>query len=202
MAEMVDVYLSPSLQEWNVGVGNYGTEEQRMNLLADVVQYELERHGLDVARNRPEMSLAEVVRESNAIGPTVHVALHSNAANGQARGAEIYAHRFGGAGEALARDIFEFLEPLTPTSDLGVKEGYKTFNGQGMYELRRTVAPAILAEVAFHDNRADAQFIMDHIYELGREISKGILQYFGIPYTPDTPEDAAMLQYQYNGSTF
>lgn len=68
MAEMVDVYLSPSLQEWNVGVGNYGTEEQRMNLLADVVQYELERHGLDVARNRPEMSLAEVVRESNAIG--------------------------------------------------------------------------------------------------------------------------------------
>ena len=83
-----------------------------------------------------------------------------------------------------------------------MKEGYQTFNGQGMYELRRTVAPAILAEVAFHDNRADAQFIIDNIYELGREISKGILQYFGIPYMPDTPEDAAMLQYQYDGTTF
>lgn len=202
MAEMVDVYLSPSLQEWNVGVGNYGTEEQRMNLLADVVQYELERHGLNVARNRPEMSLAEVVRESNAIGPTVHVALHSNAANGQARGAEIYAHRFGGAGEALARDIFEFLEPLTPTSDLGVKEGYKTFNGQGMYELRRTVAPAVLAEVAFHDNPDDARFIIDNIYEIGQAISQGILQNFGINYVPDTPENVALLQNRYNGVLF
>ena len=60
-------------------------------------------------------------------------------------------------------DIFEFLEPLTPTSDLGVKEGYSTFNGQGMYELRRTVAPAVLAEVGFHDNPDDAQFIIDNI---------------------------------------
>ena len=200
---MIDVYLSPSLQEWNVGYGNYGTEEQRMNQIADVVAYELQRHGLSVARNSPEMSLAQAVAESNSLNPRVHVALHSNAsASGEARGAEVYTHRFGGEGERLARDIYQYLSALTPTEDLGVKEGYQTFNGQGMYELRRTVAPAILAEVAFPDNRADAQFIMDHIYELGREISKGILQYFGIPYTPDTPEDAAMLQYQYNGSTF
>lgn len=200
---MIDVYLSPSLQEWNVGYGNYGTEEQRMNQIADVVAYELQRHGLSVARNSPEMSLAQAVAESNSLNPRVHVALHSNAsASGEARGAEVYTHRFGGEGERLARDIYQYLSALTPTEDLGVKEGYQTFNGQGMYELRRTVAPAILAEVAFHDNRADAQFIMDHIYELGREISKGILQYFGIPFTPDTPEDAAMLQYQYNGSTF
>lgn len=104
----------------------------------------------------------------------MHVSLHSNAsAAGQARGAEIYTHRFGGEGERLARDIYQYLSALTPTEDLGVKEGYQTFNGQGMYELRRTVAPAILAEVAFHDNPADAQFIIDNIYELGREISKG-----------------------------
>ncbi len=197
---MVDVYLSPSLQEWNVGYGNYGTEEQRMNQIADIVEYELLRHGLTVARNRPDMTLAQAVAESNSLNPRVHVSLHSNAsAAGQARGAEIYTHRFGGEGERLARDIYQYLSALTPTEDLGVKEGYQTFNGQGMYELRRTVAPAILAEVAFHDNPADAQFIIDNIYELGREISKGILQYFGIPYTPDTPEDSAMLQYQYNG---
>ena len=185
---MIDVYLSPSLQEWNLGYGNYGTEEERMNQIADVVAYELPRHGLSVARNRPEMSLAQVVTESNSLNPRVHVALHSNAsASGEARGAEVYTHRFGGEGERLARDIYQYLSALTPTEDLGVKEGYQTFNGQGMYELRRTVAPAILAEVAFHDNRADAQ---------------GILQYFGIPYTPDTPENAAMLQYQYDGTTF
>ena len=107
------------------------------------------------------------------------MALHSNAsATGQARGAEIYTHRFGGEGERLARDIYQYLSALTPTTDFGVKEGYQTFNGQGMYELRRTIAPAVLAEVAFHDNPADAQFVIDNIYELGRAISQGILEYF------------------------
>ena len=95
---MVDVYISPSVQEWNVGYGNYGTEEQRMNLIADVVDYELKRHGLSTDRNSRDMTLAEVVRDSNSVNPKVHVAIHSNASNGQARGAEVYTHRFGGEG--------------------------------------------------------------------------------------------------------
>ena len=103
---MADVYISPSVQDWNVGFGNYGTEEERMNLIADVLDYELKRHGLSTARNSPDMTLQQVVADSNRVDPTVHVALHSNAANGQARGAEVYAHRFGGAGETLARDVY------------------------------------------------------------------------------------------------
>ena len=196
---MASVYLSPSLQEWNVGYGMYGTEEQRMNQIADIVQYELERHGVSVYRNRPEMRLQEVVAESNMLRPDIHVALHSNASAGQARGAEIYAHRFGGAAEALARDVYDRVEEVTPTEGLGVKEGYSTFNGQGMYELKRTTSPAALLEVAFHDNPEDAQFIIDNIYELGQAVSKGILQYFDIPYREDTPENQAMLIYRYNG---
>lgn len=179
---MADVYLSPSVQDWNVGVGNYGTEEERMNQLADVVQAELERNGLTVARNSPSMTLREVVADSNAVSPRIHVALHSNAYNGNARGAEVYAHRFGGNAENLARDIYGYLSDVTPVEDLGVKEGYKMFNGQGMYELRRTTAPAALAEVSFHDNPADAQFIMDNMQEIGQAIARGILDYFGMPY--------------------
>lgn len=179
---MVDVYLSPSVQEWNIGVGDYGTEEERMNQLADIVQAELERNGLTVARNSPEMTLREVVEDSNAANPRIHVALHSNAYNGNARGAEVYAHRFGGNAEALARDIYGYLEDVTPVEDLGVKEGYSMFNGQGMYELRRTVAPAALAEVSFHDNPEDARFIVDNMEEIGQAIARGILDYFGMPY--------------------
>lgn len=196
---MVDVYLSPSLQEWNVGYGDYGTEEERMNLIADVLEYELQRHGLVTARNDPSMTLAEAVADSNRIQPRVHVSLHSNAANGQARGAEVYTHRFGGEGERLARLVYDEIERIAPTEGLGVKEGYTTFGGQGMYELRRTTAPAILAEVAFHDNPEDAQFIIDNIYELGQAIANGILAYFGIDYREDTPENIAYLQSRYNG---
>ena len=198
---MADVYISPSLQEWNVGVGNYGTEEQRMNQIADVVQYELERHGLTTARNTPDMTLAQAVADSNRIGPRAHVAIHSNASSGQARGAEVYVHRFGGAAEQLGRNIFDRVAEVTPVSDLGLKEAYATFNGQGMYELRRTVAPAALVEVSFHDNPEDAQFIIDNIYELGRAIARGILDNFGIAYVEDSPENIAMLQYTYDGSS-
>ena len=196
---MADVYISPSVQDWNVGFGNYGTEEERMNLIADVLDYELKRHGLSTARNSPDMTLQQVVADSNRVDPTVHVALHSNAANGQARGAEVYAHRFGGAGETLARDVYARIEEIAPAPGLGVKEGYSSFGGQGMYELKRTTAPAILAEVAFHDNPEDAQFIIDNIYELGQAVAKGVLDYFGIEYVEDTPENVAYLQNRYNG---
>ena len=196
----VDVYLSPSLHEWNVGYGNYGTEEERMNQIADVVDYELKRFGLNVVRNSPSQSLQEVVAESNAVNPKVHVAIHSNAsANGTARGPEVYTHRFGGDGERLARDIYTNLEEISPVDGFGVKEGYTAFNGKGYYELRRTRAPAVLIEVAFHDNPQDAQFIMDNIYEIGVAIAKGILEYFGIPYREDTPENINYLKNKYNG---
>ncbi len=196
----VDVYLSPSLQEWNVGYGNYGTEEERMNQIADVVDYELKRFGLNVVRNSPSQSLQEVVAESNAVNPKVHVAIHSNAsANGTARGPEVYTHRFGGDGERLARDIYTNLEEISPVDGFGVKEGYTAFNGKGYYELRRTRAPAVLIEVAFHDNPQDAQFIMDNIYEIGVAIAKGILEYFGIPYREDTPENINYLKNKYHG---
>lgn len=196
----VDVYISPSLQEWNIGYGTYGTEEQRMNQVADIVEYELARHGLTTARNSPSMTLAQAVQDSNTIGPQVHVAIHSNAsASGNGRGAEIYVHRYGGVAESLARNIYGYLSALTPTGDLGVKESYNLFNGQGMYENRYTVAPAVLIEVAFHDNPEDADFIIHNIYEIGREISKGILQQFNVPYVQDTPENEALLRYNYNG---
>lgn len=174
---MASVYLSPSVQDWNLGYGNYGTEEQRMNEIADVVERILRENGVTVYRNSPSMTLREVVADSNTKSPDLHVAIHSNASvGGNARGAEVYAHRFGGLGERLANNIYDEISKLTPTSDLGVKEGYKTFNGQGMYELRRTVAPAALAEVAFHDNPDDAQFIMDNIEPIGRAIAEGILE--------------------------
>lgn len=96
---MPDVYISPSVQHFNIGQNGYGSEEERMNEVADIVEYELQRHGLTTARNDPSMTLQEVVADSNALNPTVHVAIHSNAADGNARGSEIYTHRFGGEGE-------------------------------------------------------------------------------------------------------
>ena len=196
----VQVYLSPSVQDWNVGYGNYGTEEERMNLIADVVEYELERHGVTTARNAPDQSLQEIVAESNAIGPQVHVAIHSNAsATGSARGPSVYVHRFGGEAQQLANDIYAQLVAISPADGLGVREGAGAFGGKGYYELRRTRAPAVLVEVAFHDNPADADFIINNIYAIGVAIAKGILEYLCVTYQPDSADNIAYLRAKYDG---
>ena len=54
---MPEVYLSPSPRHFNRGYGTYGTEEERMNLIADVAELELVRNGLTVERNNPSYDL-------------------------------------------------------------------------------------------------------------------------------------------------
>ncbi|MHB1453391.1 MAG: N-acetylmuramoyl-L-alanine amidase [Saccharofermentanales bacterium] len=181
------VYLSPSTQEGNIGKGAYGTEEKRMNQICDVTQKVLEAHGVKTYRNKPTMTLKQLVADSNNNNPTIHFAIHSNAAGsayaGKARGAEVYCHKFGGEGEKLARAVYGKVAPLTPTTDRGVKEGCNHFGvGKPLYELAYTTAPAALIEIAFHDNADDAAWIIQNIEVIGTAIAKGILQYFGIPY--------------------
>lgn len=187
------IYLSPSTQERNIGAGDYSTEEMRMNQVVEVVANELVRHGVTVYRNRPEMTLSEVVKDSNLKSPDIHFAIHSNALNGKARGCEVFCHRYGGKGEELARLVYSKVSALTPIKDRGVKEGHSFFGeGKPMYELAKTYAPAALIEIAFHDNPEDAKWITDNIQDIGTAIAKGILEYFCVPYIEESEnlEDA------------
>lgn len=176
-------YLSPSTQEKNIGVGNYGTEEKRMNQVADVTEKVLKQHGFVVYRNKPEMTLAQVVADSNGKKPDIHFAIHSNAGSGNNRGCEVYCHKFGGSGEKLVRAVYSEIEPNTPSRDRGVKEGCNHYGkGKPLYELEYTAAPAALIEIAYHDNKDDAVWIINNIEVIGTVIAKGILKYFDIPF--------------------
>lgn len=180
------VYLSPSTQEHNMGVVGYGTEESRMNAIADVIEKILKRHDITVYRNKPEWPLSQVVADSNSKKPNIHFAIHSNANDGKSRGGEVFCHRFGSEGEKLARKIYDELAPLTPSTDRGIKEGYNRFGpGKPLYELANTNAPAALVEIAFHDNVDDAKWILSHIEIIGIALAKGILKYLSIPYKED-----------------
>lgn len=177
------VYLSPSTQEKNIGAGNYGTEEYRMNQLADVIEDILKKHGVEVKRNNPNMSLYEVVTDSNNFKPDLHFSPHSNAYDKESRGCEVFCWKLGQEGEKIAKIIYDELSNITPTSDRGVKQGYNYFGeGKHLYELANTKAIACLAEVAFHDNSSDALWIINNINLIGKVISKGILKYLGIDF--------------------
>ena len=199
---MPDVYLSPSVRHFNRGYGTYGTEEQRMNLIADIVELELTRSGLLTARNNPEYDLTAVVADANAKGADVYVALRSIPCEYGTRGARVYYYREGTNGQRLAENIYTSLAAVTPVVDRGTEDGSKAYGGLGYYELRRTRPPAVIVEIGCHSAPQDADFIITHTVEIGIAIARGILDYFGVPYEPPSEEELQRLKDEYNSVYF
>lgn len=170
----MNIYLSPSPQEHNIGAGNYGTEEQRMNQLVDVLSPMLIKYKHVIYRNNPTMSLAQIVADSNSKNVDLHLALHTNASNGTARGCVVFCYKLGFSGEKYAKVIYKHLEALTPTPDRGVKAN------PNLYELSLTKAPAVLVEIDFHDNADSAQWLVNNMVAIARAITNAINEVAGI----------------------
>ncbi len=177
MSNKRKVYLSPSTQEANQYAGGLGTEEQHMQAIGALVEQHLVRCGFEVRRNRPEMTLEEIVRDSNAWRPDAHIAIHSNAGGGQ--GTECWYYAGSTKGRALAEAVYAEVAQLTPASDRGVKAT------TGLYELAKTSAPACILEVAFHDRPEEAAWIVQHREQVAEAIAKGICKYFGVAWVPE-----------------
>lgn len=179
----MNIYLSPSVQDWNKGAGNYGTEEQRMNQLADIVEPLLKLNGFTVYRNNRNMTLEEIVKDSNSkIGPDdIHVALHSNA--GKAFGTEIWHFSGSAAGKKLAESIYNQVAPFTPNPDRGVK------NNRVFRELNGTEGIAVILETIFHDNASEAKWMTENMAGVAVAVVKGICDYAGKEYHPKSPRD-------------
>lgn len=168
------VYLSPSVQQNNIGVGDFGTEEYRMNRIADILEQLLEKSGYIVYRNNLEDTLAQIVEESNEIRPDIHVAIHSNANGENARGSEIFTNREDTSGDRLANYIYDEILRIYPEPSLG--RGVKYTNV--LYEIVNTLAPSVLLEVAFHSNIDDANWIINNEKKIAEAILRGINSYF------------------------
>lgn len=184
-SKMKSIYLSPSTQENNVGAGSYGTEERRMNEIMDLIENQL-RGKYILYRNRPEMSLRQVVADSNAKNPDLHFALHSNA--GGSRGTECWICARGGKAEKFANLLYKKVAPLTPTKDRGVKVS------SSLYEVNKTRAPAVILEIDFHDNAQTAQWIIDNKTAVAHACVQAIMEFFGdtAASVPEQPEEKPM----------
>lgn len=177
---MPSVFLSPSLQEWNPYV-NGGNEEYYMNLVADAIEPYLTASGITFARNTPSQTLSQAIAQSNAGNYDLHLAIHSNAAgannSGNVRGTEVYYYPTSSAGKRAADIIVENYRNIYPLPD-----NVKTVATTSLAEVRRTRAPAVLIETAYHDNLADAEWIQENIGEIGRNLAQSITQFLGVPF--------------------
>ncbi len=174
------VFLSPSVQEFNPFITGE-SEEYWMNRIADAMIPYLQASGIAFGRNNPNESLSQAIAASNAGGYDFHLAIHSNASPptmpGAFRGPDVYYFPGSPDGTRMADIIAGNFTAIYPDPDLVVTIPNSTFA-----ELIRTVAPANLVEVAYHDNWDDATWIINNIDPIARALALSLTQYFGIPF--------------------
>jgi len=173
---MPRIYVSPSSQENNKGIGLFGTEEATMNKIADALIPLLANDGrFEVRRNTPDMNVSEMAVESNNFKADIHVAIHSNAGGGE--GTEVYAYGSDTNSEHLAQALYKQVAPLSPGADRGVK-----YN-PALLEVGNSVhATSALIEVGFHDNALDSDWIVQSTSFIAGALYRGICDYYGYDY--------------------
>ena len=183
--QMPYLFLSPSTQEFNPYVTTQN-EEYWMNLLADRMEPYLLASGIGFTRNDPDQNAAAAIRQSNAGTYDFHLALHSNAAppekSGQIRGVDFYYYPSSTDGLRMAEILTEEIRKIYPLPEL-VQPRPTTLIG----EVRRTRAPSVLAELGYHDNPEDAQWIEDNLDRIAQALVRGVCEYFGVPFIEPSP---------------
>ena len=177
---MPRLYLSPSTQEFNPTVlGN--SEEYYMNLIADDMMPYLKSNGIVTIRNTPQMTAASSIAQSNNSNVDLHLAIHSNASpeslSGILSGTDAYYAPRSADSERFADIIVKNLKEIYYQP-----EKVRTLPTDFLGEVLRTTAPAVLIEVAYHDNIKDMEWINNNIQPIARELSKSVTDYFGLPF--------------------
>ncbi len=182
---MPTLFLSPSTQEWNPYFNGINNEEMVMNRLATEMEPYLRSSGISFVRNDPERNVAGAIADSNAGSFDVHLALHSNAAPeqfaGMLRGIDIYYAPSSQKSELLATIIANNLQRIYPLDNQVIA---RPTNSLG--EVLRTRAVAVLAEIGYHDNPEDAQWLQKNLNQIAQNLVLSLTDYFGIPFVNAT----------------
>ena len=181
---MPKIYLSPSTQEFNPYYGG-GNEEEYMNLVADAMVPCLIASGIKFTRNTPDMTAASSIRESNNGRYDLHLALHSNASGregGGVSGAEFYYYPTSTRGQRAAEIMANNFKMIYPNPDK-----VKTIATRSLGEVSRTRAPSVLAEVAYHDDPQDADWIRNNVENIAKNLVLSLADYFDIPFNCFNP---------------
>ena len=183
------IYLSPSTQDWNPYVTGSGSEEYHMNQIADAMTPYLLSSGIQYTRNSPNMTAGSSIRQANSGYYDLYLALHSNASGEESYGANrgIIAFYYPGSGEgeraaeifaANLREIYPLPNNVStrPTTTLG--------------EVKLSRFPAVLLEIGYHDNYADARWVETHMDAIAQQLARALTEFFGLPFVyPMTPAD-------------
>ena len=178
------IYVSPSDQTKNTYAAGNTNEAIQCRKIATVLVAALKRCGFE-AKTNLTASMADRVREGNAWGADLYVAVHTNAFNEEVAGTRIFAIDLVGEGYKAAKAVFAALAPVTPGTSENIKARPE------LYEVRKSASPCVYVEVDFHDVDEVAMWIIENTEEIAEAICEGICNYFGVANTDNIPDDYA-----------
>lgn len=178
-----------------IGVGHGGKDsgavgyviEKDVNLqIALACRDFLEKNGVQVKISRESdkyISLENKIKECNDWQADLAIDIHNNAGGG--KGFEVFYFSGGGLSLDMAKNIENEVKSIGQNSrGCKIKLNDQKLDYFGF--IRQTIAPAVIAEGAFVDNKEDAQMIntIEKQKTFGVAYAKGILKTLGINYNP------------------
>ena len=178
---MKKIYLSPSDQNYNIYAVGDTNEAVQCRKIAVALAAALERCGFQ-AKAGLEDSMSLRVSQSNEWGADLHLCIHTNAFDGTVKGTRLFCYDKTGEGYRACVAVMAALSPITPGESDSIAI-------QHFYEVRAANAATVYLEVAFHDNKEEAAWIISHIDEIAEAICKGVCKHYGVGYvTPKAQE--------------
>ncbi len=191
---MPNIYLSPSTQEYNPYITGSGSEEYWMNRIADAMEPYLRVNTIRFTRNTPEMTAASSIAQAARGSYDFYLALHSNASGdgsseGRVRGIIAFYYPTSTNGRRAADIFVENLKEIYPLPALVTARATTALG-----EVRQPKMPAVLLEIGYHDNSADALWIQENVQNIAENLSRSMTEYFALPFIyPMTPRTGTVV---------
>lgn len=187
---MKKIYLSPERRPAPHGpYFGYPTlfEHDVTTSIAQKTAAALTRCGFSVKMAPPAATVRFRVAEAISWQADYYLPIHTNASSatpreGSARGPEVLAYgRPGGISWRACQMTYEELMAIYPAATTrGVRQN-TTF-----YEINSTPMLSVYPELAFHDNGADAQWLVENQGAIAEALCRGVCRWFGVEYTAPT----------------
>lgn len=172
---MYKVYLSPSTKDKSFGINNFGTEEFRMNQIADAVEtYLLQTGNFAVYRNVNGMTVDELIKDSNDVRPNVHIAIHSSYNN--KLGINCYVKVGDNLSNGIGKEVYKQVHRIY--HNINIDNGL-TYD-KSIIEIHKINAPAIKIEVGSRENVEDTSWVIQNVDNIGKAIALGIEKGFAL----------------------
>lgn len=179
------VYLSPS--EHGIGANKcYHKncwEDKHTRPIAEACEKYLKLNGVEVKVAKPKTSMEVRCNESNAFGADIHMPIHTNAFSDKSvRRLMFMCIKTDGK----YKELFDCMKKAMEKSYKGeVRLAKRT----DLYEINVPKALSFYCELGFHTNKYDCDNFIHNADERGKELAKGICDYFNIKFKEKKEEE-------------